>query len=63
MTSQALLAELSDPDRDAAAIAARALRLCYTGDGPGGAAAAAVLGPRWFGPAIVAGQLLYLPSR
>jgi hypothetical protein len=23
-------------------------------------AAAAVLGPRWFGPAIVAGQLLYL---
>jgi O-antigen/teichoic acid export membrane protein len=129
MTSQALLAELSDPDRDAAAIAVRALRLCYAGTVPaalllGGLApyvllvfghrysvhgswylrwdvvstfvatsnyvsdtvllarekvlaynivnvlgtvavlscfaAAAVLGPRWFGPAIVAGQLLYL---
>lgn len=131
MTSQALLAELSDRGRDAATIAVRALRLCYAGTIPaalllGGLApyvllifghkysvhgtwylrwdvaatfvatsnyvsdtvllarekvlaynvvnvlgtvavlscfaAAAVLGPRWFGPATVAGQLLYLTA-
>lgn len=129
MTSQALLAELSDAGRDAAAIGVRALRLCYAGTLPaalllgglapwvllifgrrysvhgtwylrwdvastviatsnyvtdtvllarekifaynavnilgtiallGCFAAAALLGQRWFGPATVAGQLLYL---
>lgn len=129
MTSQALLAELSDPSHDAVAIGMRAMRLCYAGTLPaalllgglapyvllvfghrysvhgtwylrwdaastfiatsnyvtdtvllarekifaynvvnilgtvavlGCFAAAAALGPRWFGPATVAGQMLYL---